>query len=421
VGIDGIANSAWTVTDDDDAASERMDQTISVPDDSNTHTISFFVKKDSDVSRFPYFSFYLYNGGNESSGGIIMNTSTGTFTELNDAVGTGVSEDYGDWWRFSISVTNDSSGSVSLKIYVMPAYSVNGTDPSVTAVGSTVFDQGQVELNQAYPSSPIITTTVPVTRETEAADAGGNGASWVLPDVTETLGAELITNGDFADWTTGEPDDWTVNVTGDATSNCLEHANGVQLIRDPNSATMTQTNKVVIGKMYKVIIEIDVASSDISLVVTVGSQNSPQITTSGIKTYYILATVNQHIVVAAWNPCDVIVNSVSVKEVIPQSVPAGITDTLVEVLGDTLVVNGTFDTDTTGWTGGTATISVVGAKLNVDATGPNGNGAQEIDLIAGKSYKLSTDVVNVDADYMGITLYEHDYGTSLVNDGAITV
>lgn len=58
-------------------------------------------------------------------------------------------------------------------------------------------------------------------------------------------------------------------------------------------------------------------------------------------------------------------------------------------LGSELVSNGTFDTDTSGWTGSVANLSATGQVLNVAATADLGSAAQVISTVAGRTYRLT--------------------------------
>ncbi|MEY2909088.1 MAG: hypothetical protein RLZZ602_1611 [Pseudomonadota bacterium] len=58
------------------------------------------------------------------------------------------------------------------------------------------------------------------------------------------------------------------------------------------------------------------------------------------------------------------------------------------VLGEELVVNGTFDTDTTGWTTVDATISVVSGELEVNSSGSVGRGVQATAVSIGSVYQV---------------------------------
>ena len=87
------------------------------------------------------------------------------------------------------------------------------------------------------------------------------------------------------------------------------------------------------------------------------------------------------------------------------------------VTGTELVTNGTFTTNTTGWTAdgsGTTTFSVVSSALSVSrVTGGLGSGApyQNITLTAGVTYTLSYQITSGD---MTVTLYDGTIGGSTI-------
>lgn len=63
---------------------------------------------------------------------------------------------------------------------------------------------------------------------------------------------DLVTNGDFADWTADDPDDWNVTEVGDATSNVTENPAGqCQMISDGTNVFIAQ-GILTIGKTYRV-------------------------------------------------------------------------------------------------------------------------------------------------------------------------
>ena len=62
------------------------------------------------------------------------------------------------------------------------------------------------------------------------------------------------------------------------------------------------------------------------------------------------------------------------------------------VTGSELVTNGTFDTDTSGWSSITSTLSVVSNALQIEQTSGTGWAYQGITTVVGKTYTLSLDV-----------------------------
>lgn len=167
-GIDGKSNKAVEVEDDSITLTEGRQQSITIPDDSNTHVSSVYILKDSDTSRFPEFRL-TYLGGTFQRIHTQINTQTGALNNT-DTTGTVSSrvEDHRLWWRLILTVANNSSGNVTARVTMYPAYSGTlggAADGSIT--GSVIVDQFQLELNTSNPSSPIVTEASSVTRSEE--------------------------------------------------------------------------------------------------------------------------------------------------------------------------------------------------------------------------------------------------------------
>ena len=165
IGIDGVANSACTLTDDSVTEITDLHQNVLVPNDSNSHSVSFDVLKDTDESRFPACYLRL-SGGSNPTDIHFLNTKTGAVHIYVNQFGgssraTLVHKGGRDWWRWDANIINDSSGNTNLIFTINPARSTNFATYSLAATGSIVVDGCQVELNQTRPSSPIFTTSIP--------------------------------------------------------------------------------------------------------------------------------------------------------------------------------------------------------------------------------------------------------------------
>jgi len=167
VGIDGVANTAWTI-EDDGATIEYIYQTLTIPDDSNTHTLSVFIKKDNDETRFPEIQCVLKGGTTPVYHIVQVNTKTGAYyNRINTNSDLTEIEDWGDWWRVKVNATNNSSGNTSLQVSIYPAVTTTWGTTESAATGSIVIDWPQVELNSSFPSSPIYTEGTAVTRSSD--------------------------------------------------------------------------------------------------------------------------------------------------------------------------------------------------------------------------------------------------------------
>ncbi len=174
IGVDGVANAAWTLTDDSVLA-EHLRQTVTVANDSTTWAISIYVRKDSTTDRFPAIACILFNGTSQTAT-FRINTSTGeTFEESSVGTVSVAVKEAGDFWRMIVTVANNSSGNTQLQINIFPARSVtlDGAKDDTTQ-GSFVIDAVQVE-NATFASSFIDTTTAPVTRALDIVDYSKTG------------------------------------------------------------------------------------------------------------------------------------------------------------------------------------------------------------------------------------------------------
>ena len=70
----------------------------------------------------------------------------------------------------------------------------------------------------------------------------------------------------------------------------------------------------------------------------------------------------------------------------------------VNPLGDELVTNGTFDTDTTGWTAFNATTAFDAGRISITSTGSGQGSLQDITTVAGKVYTVTADLVSTDVN-----------------------
>jgi len=93
---------------------------------------------------------------------------------------------------------------------------------------------------------------------------------------------------------------------------------------------------------------------------------------------------------------------------------------------DSLVTNGTFDTDTTGWTAFISTLTVDTQRIKVTATGTYGAAGQAIATKIGKTYRLQFSATNNDAVNMfvfvgtGLDLNAQNYDSGALSNGVTT-
>jgi len=167
VGIDGVSNKAWMVSDDSTTSTKYIQQNISVTADTEYRCAFVFIKKDSNSTVYPLFGFWY--SGQGLSGLVTINTSTGECQARSDAVPDfyGVI-DKGDWWLVYVVLQNNGSGTNAV-LYLSPAWSdtMGATSSDVTLTRSMVVDQFQFEQSIKFPTSPIPTEDSPVVRTSE--------------------------------------------------------------------------------------------------------------------------------------------------------------------------------------------------------------------------------------------------------------
>ena len=166
-GLRGDANGASTLTDNNGSVNEYVHESITIPNNSNTHVSRIYIKKDTDQTRFPEISYNL-NGGTIQILNFQINTQTGA-TVIRTQVGT---VDYevnqiGEWWEVLLSIANNSTGNVSAKLQLRPAASaiLGGLNPAAT--GSIIVGNAELHLNTTIAavrgSSPLFTAGSTVT------------------------------------------------------------------------------------------------------------------------------------------------------------------------------------------------------------------------------------------------------------------
>ena len=146
-------NNAFRIQDTTGGTFKRITESFSVSANS-TYTQSIFVKKaTSAVSIYGGVGFD-YSGGTRQISYIIFDEYNGTMTAIQSQSTLTLhdAEDYGDYWRFSITATDTGSNNyLSLNIYA--CLSTNGTSP--TAGVKDWIGYGLQLEEGSYPTSYI--------------------------------------------------------------------------------------------------------------------------------------------------------------------------------------------------------------------------------------------------------------------------
>ena len=200
VGMDGAANSACTLTDNDGAANERLEQSRTVSANTNPHTARVFIAKDGVTSRFSGLDLDLSTGGARQRQLVHLNTSTGATASAatEGAGGAFEANSAGDRWELLIEVANVNN-TVALTGLRPADGAVLGTQ-STAATGSAVY--GNVEF---YENKTIeqIRGTAPIFTGAAAVSVDNDGISFpganVWMPLTEGLALFALTSeGDWA-------------------------------------------------------------------------------------------------------------------------------------------------------------------------------------------------------------------------------
>jgi hypothetical protein len=147
---------------------KRIGQLFSVTANS-TNTASVFVKKETTQTNFGGLTL-TYTGSTTKYAYGIVNPIAGTIVVSSDSVIGATStkvEDYGDWWRFSLTAT-DNGSNTTLEIAYYGTLSTNGTSAGLAA-GSVRTVWGFQAEDASYATSYIPTLSAASTRGADAA------------------------------------------------------------------------------------------------------------------------------------------------------------------------------------------------------------------------------------------------------------
>ncbi len=141
VGLTGVANTATYLEDNNGFTFEYVQVIITVTADTNTHTGRWFVKKDTDETRFPLVGSTF---GAVGSAHYQLNTKTGAITGISTGGSAGVAvRDAGDWWEVLVSQTGDGA-ETAYTMFCLPANGDVWGVQAAIATGSII--SGEIEL-----------------------------------------------------------------------------------------------------------------------------------------------------------------------------------------------------------------------------------------------------------------------------------
>jgi hypothetical protein len=181
--------SADGIQDTTGGTFKRIHQSFSVSANS-TNTASVFVKKETTQTNFGGLALTCTGGTTKYAYGIV-NPIAGTIVVSSDSVIGATStkvEDYGDWWRFSLTATDNGSNTL-LEIAYYGTLSSNGTTATLGAGSVRTVWGFQLEIGAAYATSYIPTTSAAVTRNVDVISK--TGISSLINSTEGVLFAEI--------------------------------------------------------------------------------------------------------------------------------------------------------------------------------------------------------------------------------------
>jgi len=124
---------AYVITDDNTSSYELISRNITVANDTSSYTISLVVRKTFGATSARLgFNTAFNTGGTTVPGNQRFNSDTGVAT-----VGTVI--DYGDWWYWYFTITNNGSGNTNLSCAFYPATGPYNSSDNATATGTAII------------------------------------------------------------------------------------------------------------------------------------------------------------------------------------------------------------------------------------------------------------------------------------------
>lgn len=175
--------ASYTMSDGTNTNYLLMSRNITVPNDSSTYMISVFVRKTFGGTSARLGFNVGFSGGTTVSSNPRFNSDTGVGN-------TGSVINFGEWWYWYFSITNNSSGNTNLYCEFYPATGVYNGNDSVTGIGTVTI--GALMINSGSVASRFTTGT----RSTTQAILDLTGLNTITSsDLTYSSGNEFSFNG----------------------------------------------------------------------------------------------------------------------------------------------------------------------------------------------------------------------------------
>ena len=215
----------------------------------STYTQSLFVKKaTSPITNYGGIGFDYTGGTTRKIAYVVFDEYNGTLAELTSSFPLNTTlhpvEDYGDYWRFSVSTT-DNGNNTNLSMNIYACLSTNGTS---AGTGTKDWTGYGIQLEAGNYATSYIPCTG--TSETRAADSCSvTGASDVIGQTEGTLFVEAETLENGADCRITISDNTInnrVSIEWDANADTIKGFIGVGGNLETTSYDQTNRNKIAI-------------------------------------------------------------------------------------------------------------------------------------------------------------------------------
>lgn len=128
-------NDSYSITDNITNNYLLISRNITVPNDTSSYTLGVFVKKTyGTASARLGFNSGFNTGGTTVAGNQRFNSDTGV-------ANIGSSIDFGDWWYWYFTITNNGSGNTNLYVNFYPATGFYNSSDNSAATGTAIIGE----------------------------------------------------------------------------------------------------------------------------------------------------------------------------------------------------------------------------------------------------------------------------------------
>lgn len=204
-GIDGTL-VADKIEDDGTEELGIIYQIVSIPNDSTWWTAFAHIRKDNDETRFPEIGVILFNGTYQTIAAQI-NTKTGAVATTTSTGSVNVyAEDKGTYWKFVVSVKNNTTGNTQARVTIYPAAGISIGSYDNAAVGSIIIDAAQLE-NHPFATTFIETAGTETIRavskfeydNTSGVLAKAAAGTWIIAFTPQFGDDEIVNDANLID------------------------------------------------------------------------------------------------------------------------------------------------------------------------------------------------------------------------------